>query len=524
VTDGFVRRRALTGWAGLLRVLTCFFGNFLAVLRAPSVCLGDLARGVASHADRMPRFSAGPPAHVRRHSGRIRVSLRMLACLGLLLPSGAQAADAVRRAFAIPEGDAKVTLKQFAAQSREQVLYSPDDVGGVRTQAVNGELAPMEALACMLERTPLRARQDERTKAISIIAKAPSQAPPARSSASHAPHQKPSTPSVPSQMKSRTFVSAIVSALSVFTPNLAPGQTAGADPGSPPLKEAPILLSPFTVDTSKDYGYRRTHAVTATRIGMPTIESPLNIQVIGADFLRDIGADNIQDAFRYTSGISTDDGNEFRPAVRVRGFAPSALFRDGFLRYYNFDIDGIEQIEVVKGPNAVFFGRTSPGGIINYTTKKAQFRNETSFQATLGDHAYYKGLLDSQVSLMGGRMGARVVASKVDAESWLDEKTQKKDFVLANVIFRPFANLELYGAVEHTDNLYRGTGFYGMVYNSAFARAKAAGTSPAGETMDGWRRARVHHHAGPASALRWSVVPAWLQLQQKRRRFLRGGT
>jgi outer membrane receptor protein involved in Fe transport len=113
--------------------------------------------------------------------------------------------------------------------------------------------------------------------------------------------------------------------------------------------------------------------------------------VIGADFLRDIGADNIQDAFRYTSGISTDDGNEFRPAVRVRGFAPSALFRDGFLRYYNFDIDGIEQIEVVKGPNAVFFGRTSPGGIINYTTKKAQFRNETSFQATLGDHAYYKG-------------------------------------------------------------------------------------------------------------------------------------
>jgi hypothetical protein len=198
----------------------------------------------------------------------------MLACLGLLLPSGAQAADAVRRAFAIPEGDAKVTLKQFAAQSREQVLYSPDDVGGVRTQAVQGELAPIEALARMLERTPLRARQDERTKAISIIAKAPSQAPPATANASHAPHQKPSTPSVPSQMKSRTFVSAIVSALSVFTPNLAPGQTAGADPGSPPLKEAPILLSPFTVDTSKDYGYRRTHAVTATRIGMPTIESP----------------------------------------------------------------------------------------------------------------------------------------------------------------------------------------------------------------------------------------------------------
>lgn len=146
----------------------------------------------------------------------------MLACLGLMLPSGAQAADAVRRAFAIPEGDAKVTLKQFAAQSREQVLYSPDDVGGVRTQAVHGELAPIEALARMLERTPLRARQDERTKAISIIAKAPSQAPPATANASQASiREKPSTPLRP--MK-RSLPARLTSAVAALTAAVATAQ------------------------------------------------------------------------------------------------------------------------------------------------------------------------------------------------------------------------------------------------------------------------------------------------------------
>ena len=41
------------------------------------------------------------------------------------------------------------------------------------------EIGAALALGLMLERTRLRARQDEKTKAISIIAKAPSQAPPA---------------------------------------------------------------------------------------------------------------------------------------------------------------------------------------------------------------------------------------------------------------------------------------------------------------------------------------------------------
>jgi len=414
------------------------------------------------------------------------IVLLVLASLASLV-EGAE--PTVKRFYELASGDASRTLRQFVEQSGEQVVYVVTKVRGVKTNPVKGEFTAREVLSRMVAETSLFVVEDRATGALMIQRTTPSRAPPAAPRASPTPSAPPlSTQSAATSVKSRRLFTVLASVFSVLVPNLSSGQAAGTDPGTAPLKDEAVQLSPFNVDTSKDFGYRRTNAVTATRIGMPTIESPLNIQVIGADFLRDIGADNIQDAFRYTSGISTDDANEFRPTVRVRGFAPSALFRDGFLRYYNFDIDGIEQIEVVKGPNAVFFGRTSPGGIINYTTKKAQFRNATSFQATLGDHAYYKGLLDSQFTLIDRRLAMRVVASKLDAESWLDKKTQEKEFVLANVTFRPSEKIELYGAIEHTDNRYRGTGFYGMVQNGAFARAKAAGTSPADESLDAWRR------------------------------------
>lgn len=61
-----------------------------------------------------------------------------------------------------------MTLKLFASQSNEQLLFSPDDVRGVKTQAVRGDLPPLAALEIMLTQTTLRARQDGDTRAIAV--------------------------------------------------------------------------------------------------------------------------------------------------------------------------------------------------------------------------------------------------------------------------------------------------------------------------------------------------------------------
>ncbi len=163
--------------------------------------------------------------------------------LGLLLPSVLSAAEAARRTFDIPAGDAAATLKQFASQSGAQLLYSPDDVSGVPTQAIRGEFIPFVALAQMLVGTPLKARQDDKTRAIAITAPSPSRAPPA-----NAPTPPPDTPRNPEPkslnspaVKSRTLLSFLASWL--ITSAVADAQTVLRPSAS---SEEAVVLSPFT--------------------------------------------------------------------------------------------------------------------------------------------------------------------------------------------------------------------------------------------------------------------------------------
>jgi hypothetical protein len=73
-----------------------------------------------------------------------------------------------KRAFNIPAEAAEQTLKQFAAQSGLEVLYSTQAAAGVRTKAVRGELTPETAIKQMLQGTPLFAVKDAKNGVLRI--------------------------------------------------------------------------------------------------------------------------------------------------------------------------------------------------------------------------------------------------------------------------------------------------------------------------------------------------------------------
>lgn len=104
-----------------------------------------------------PRFG---PAYLRR--------IASVCFVGLILTVAGFAADGVKRNFSVPADEATRALKQFAAQSGEQLLYSPDDVAKVKTLAVEGEFTPREALEKMLAGTPLVVVQDKATGALAV--------------------------------------------------------------------------------------------------------------------------------------------------------------------------------------------------------------------------------------------------------------------------------------------------------------------------------------------------------------------
>ena len=69
----------------------------------------------------------------------------------------------------IPEGEATHTLMEFAKQAEVEIMFNPQSVSGVKTNAVVGEYNPHSALRIMLEGTVLTIDYDEETGAYGVM-------------------------------------------------------------------------------------------------------------------------------------------------------------------------------------------------------------------------------------------------------------------------------------------------------------------------------------------------------------------
>ena len=81
----------------------------------------------------------------------------------------------------------------------------------------------------------------------------------------------------------------------------------------------------------------------------------------------------------YVPGIDAGQGEGHRDDILFRGVKSTAdFFVDGVrddVQYYR-PLYNVEQVEVLKGANALFFGRGGTGGLINRVSKKAQLGEE----------------------------------------------------------------------------------------------------------------------------------------------------
>ena len=96
--------------------------------------------------------------------------------------------------------------------------------------------------------------------------------------------------------------------------------TSAPTAGSLGTDEGVQTLSPFQVSSSKDYGYLKTNAATATRIGVEVQRTPLAIEIKSKEFLDDTNTQTITDILRYTASGSGD--NQFRMARPANGATP----------------------------------------------------------------------------------------------------------------------------------------------------------------------------------------------------------
>lgn len=138
--------------------------------------------------------------------------------------------------------------------------------------------------------------------------------------------------------------------------------------------------------------------VTARKTEERLQDVPITVTAFTAKELSERGMDDVYKVSQFTPGFSFEKlGNRYgsqnggnRPVIRgmssIGSEANAATFVDGIQFSNNilsFPFDIVERVEIIKGPQAALFGRSTFAGAINIITKKPtnEFENKVSFRA-----------------------------------------------------------------------------------------------------------------------------------------------
>lgn len=194
----------------------------------------------------------------------------------------------------------------------------------------------------------------------------------------------------------------------------------------------------------------------------PIIDVPQSLSIISAEEITARGITSISQIIDYTPGVNMSQGEGHRDAVVFRGVRSTADFyidgnRDD-VQYYR-SLYNVEQVEILRGPNALLFGRGGTGGILNRVSKKAAVeQNFTSYKTSLDSFGGTNFELDTNL--------ATTDTSAVRLNAMYERLENHRDFYdgdrlgfnpTAKIVISPATTLDLsYEYIDHERFIDRG--------------------------------------------------------------------
>jgi len=196
-----------------------------------------------------------------------------------------------------------------------------------------------------------------------------------------------------------------------------------------------ILLDPLTLTANSANGYVATDATAGTKTATPLEETPASVAVVTEQQIADQAPTSVAQALRYTSGVAAEyrGASNIADEVYVRGFGYVPRYVDGL----SFGGSGqqvdpwmLENVAVVKGPASLLYGQSSPGGMVDSTTKKADGTEVSQLGFTTGSGARAGMRFDFARKIEGTNFSWRLVglAERADTQ---EEGLQTRRMTLA---------------------------------------------------------------------------------------------
>lgn len=188
--------------------------------------------------------------------------------------------------------------------------------------------------------------------------------------------------------------------------------------------------------------------------GAKALDVPLTVSVIPSEVLKSQQAVDLIDAVRNTAGVSSRSiGPVAYNNLTVRGIEVDTRANyklNGALNILSstsFPLENKDRVEVLKGASALYYGFSSPAGIINLTTKRPS--NElTLFARSFADS---NGGVGAHVDVGDtvGQFGYRLNGVYAHIDSGIEFSEGRRYLVSGALDYRPTDNLLFTADVEH---------------------------------------------------------------------------
>lgn len=225
------------------------------------------------------------------------------------------------------------------------------------------------------------------------------------------------------------------------------------NPATPSTAPSVEKLDPYEVrsDRARDENYKADRTRTATKTDTPLQDVPQSISVMTQEQIQDQQMTSLGDVVRYVPGVSAHQGENNRDQIIFRGNSSSADFFVNGVRddvQYFRDLYNLDRVEVLRGPNAMIFGRGGGGGVINRVTKEADFSpiREVTFQA--GSFDSVRAAVDLNVPV-NTHAAFRVNALHEDSGSFRDFVSLRRSAVNPTVTLFPQKQTKLTLSYEY---------------------------------------------------------------------------
>ncbi len=240
----------------------------------------------------------------------------------------------------------------------------------------------------------------------------------------------------------------------MVTPNLAPAAFAQTPttPSYLPPKEAAVQLEKFEVNGERNpTSYATPRTITATKTDTALVNVPQAISVVTRELIDDQAMHSIGDVTRYVPGAGIAQGEGNRDTPVLRGNSTTAdFFVDGIrddVQYFR-DLYTVDRVEVLKGPNAMIFGRGGSGGLVNRVTRQANGATTRELSLQFGSWNQVRATLDLGEAVTPA-LAFRVTALFEDADSYRDDVTLRRHGVNPTVAWRLAPRTTLRAGIEH---------------------------------------------------------------------------